>query len=187
MAKPYDYMVARMLLAMANKSEGLEFANVEHASGEVGWSNRRIYIAHKYVFSTCPSCSKQASFSDRTYEIVFLHFFFAAGTTVPQRPTKLCARPVCSQPSEFVLGSCGATTRGCTWSFPSVCVRCFPLSPGCVMCRSRWCTLADPLRFLASHAISPPSTFGEGYTAPSVWRSAESADDAELLTTKAKR
>ncbi|CAM9461228.1 unnamed protein product [Pylaiella littoralis] len=36
MAKPYDYMVARMLLAMANKSEGLEFTNVEHASGERG-------------------------------------------------------------------------------------------------------------------------------------------------------
>lgn len=42
MAKPYDYMVARMLLAMANKSEGLEFTNVEHASGEVGWNKCRL-------------------------------------------------------------------------------------------------------------------------------------------------
>lgn len=35
MSKPYDYMVARMLLNIANKSEGLELSTVEHASGEV--------------------------------------------------------------------------------------------------------------------------------------------------------
>lgn len=35
MSKPYDYMVARMLLNLANKSEGLEFTTVEHALGEV--------------------------------------------------------------------------------------------------------------------------------------------------------
>lgn len=33
MSKPYDYMVARMLLNIANKSEGCEFTNVEYASG----------------------------------------------------------------------------------------------------------------------------------------------------------
>lgn len=33
---PYDYMVARMLLDIANKSQGLEFSSVEYASGEVG-------------------------------------------------------------------------------------------------------------------------------------------------------
>ncbi|CAM9219645.1 unnamed protein product [Ectocarpus fasciculatus] len=36
MSKPYDYMVARMLLNIANKSEGLELSTVEHASGERG-------------------------------------------------------------------------------------------------------------------------------------------------------
>ncbi|CAM9700959.1 unnamed protein product, partial [Ectocarpus sp. 12 AP-2014] len=36
MSKPYDYMVARMLLNTANKSEGLELSTVEHASGERG-------------------------------------------------------------------------------------------------------------------------------------------------------
>lgn len=35
MSKPYDYMIARMLLDIANKSEGVEFTNVEYASGEV--------------------------------------------------------------------------------------------------------------------------------------------------------
>lgn len=35
MSKPYDYMVARMLLTIANKNEGCELTNVEHASGEV--------------------------------------------------------------------------------------------------------------------------------------------------------
>lgn len=35
MSKPYDYMVARMLLDIANKSEGLEFTSVEYAAGEV--------------------------------------------------------------------------------------------------------------------------------------------------------
>lgn len=41
MSKPYDYMVARMLLSLANKSEGVEFTSIEHALGEV----RRINTA----------------------------------------------------------------------------------------------------------------------------------------------
>lgn len=40
MSKPYDYMVARMLLGSANKSESLEFTSVEHASGEVSEARR---------------------------------------------------------------------------------------------------------------------------------------------------
>lgn len=35
LSKPYDYMVARVLLDVANKREGCEITNVEHAAGEV--------------------------------------------------------------------------------------------------------------------------------------------------------
>lgn len=42
MSKPYDYMIARMLLDIANKSEGVEFTNVEYASGEVGESSEKL-------------------------------------------------------------------------------------------------------------------------------------------------
>lgn len=35
MSKPYDYMVARTLLDIANKSDGFEFTSVEFTAGEV--------------------------------------------------------------------------------------------------------------------------------------------------------
>lgn len=78
LAKPYDYMVARTLLTMANKSEGLEFANVEHASGEVSWSDRRTL------------CNLSRSHGSRSASASILRTcipFFAARAAPVQGPT----------------------------------------------------------------------------------------------------
>lgn len=51
MSKPYDYMVARMLLSIANKSEGCEFTNVEYSSGEVKAAVSKGTGLHSFVLS----------------------------------------------------------------------------------------------------------------------------------------
>lgn len=95
MAKPYDYMVARMLLAMANKSEGLEFTNVEHASGEVGWGNRRIY-----VFPTCSALTVR----NRLLLVIVCRRGVVNVFAAP-RQTKVCVRPMCIPQSSFLVAA----------------------------------------------------------------------------------
>ncbi|CAM9332458.1 unnamed protein product, partial [Hapterophycus canaliculatus] len=53
LSKPYDYMVARMLLSLANKSEGLEFTAVEHSMGERGaW--KPVVLARRTLSTAVP-------------------------------------------------------------------------------------------------------------------------------------
>lgn len=61
MSKPYDYMVARMLLDIANKSEGLEFTSVEYAAGEV---------SHTYLVEAPSSRSSRGNGDAKQTQIV---------------------------------------------------------------------------------------------------------------------
>lgn len=68
MSKPYDYMVARMLLNIANKSEGLELSTVEHASGEVRSSTCLHWgtsCTHDRTAMSCSVVARERGFQER--------------------------------------------------------------------------------------------------------------------------
>eukprot|EP00903_Cladosiphon_okamuranus_P017705 g16304.t1 len=64
LSKPYDYMVARMLLDIANKSEGLEFTSVEFATGEKGqW--KPLQLSRRALRATTSSSQSKSQAGNR--------------------------------------------------------------------------------------------------------------------------
>eukprot|EP00752_Nemacystus_decipiens_P004848 g4411.t1 len=63
MSKPYDYMVARMLLDIANKSEGLEFTGVEYAAGDKG-SWKPLHLSRRAPSSISSSSRRKSRLGD---------------------------------------------------------------------------------------------------------------------------